>query len=408
MDINDLYELIVILIMPGLAWLIVSYFMISEDKWLWRKFLELLAKIPFLKIAYSIIALFLLYHLIEIFFNLREQLFSNIATLTDDQVRNLAIAFLGTITGIGALFGVYLAILRSEENKRQNDVAEQGLITDRINKAVEGLGKSDKDGAVFEVRLGALYALERIAQDSLRDHIQIMDILCAYIRNNSPRKDKTIEADNPDPLSEDILAAITIVGRRGNWLGSDKYLKKEKKEGYQINLCNCDLHGAQLDNANLSDARLNDTNMSGAQLNKAKLRNASFEYSNLNSARLYYADLRDAELRHATLIYASLNNTNMSSTKLYYTDFSNARISWANLNEVRFLETNVSKANMNRSYTYKADLSSCENLTQEQLDEMFCGKEVDIPKGLTRPSHWPRRKLYYILFKRAYTKWWYR
>ena len=233
MDINELYSFIVILIILGLVWLISGYFMFSEDTWLWRKFLELLAKIPFLKITYGIIALFLLYHLIEIFFNLRDQLFSNITSLTDDQVRNLAIAFLGTITSIGALFGVYLAILRSEENKRQNDVAEQGLITDRINKAVEGLGKSDKDGAVFEVRLGALYALERIAQDSIRDHIQIMDIICAYIRNSSPRNDKIIEADKPAPLREDILAAITIVGRRGNWLGSDKYLKKEKKESYK-------------------------------------------------------------------------------------------------------------------------------------------------------------------------------
>ena len=37
----------------------------------------------------------------------------------------------------------------------------------------------------LEVRIGAIYALERIAQDSLRDHIQIMEILCAYIRENS-------------------------------------------------------------------------------------------------------------------------------------------------------------------------------------------------------------------------------
>ena len=36
------------------------------------------------------------------------------------------------------------------------------------------------------MRIGAIYALERIAQDSDRDHVQIMEILCAYIRQNAP------------------------------------------------------------------------------------------------------------------------------------------------------------------------------------------------------------------------------
>jgi hypothetical protein len=43
----------------------------------------------------------------------------------------------------------------------------------------------------IEVRLGAILALERIAQDSTatdegRDHVRVMEILCAYIRENAP------------------------------------------------------------------------------------------------------------------------------------------------------------------------------------------------------------------------------
>jgi hypothetical protein len=38
----------------------------------------------------------------------------------------------------------------------------------------------------LEVRIGSIYALERIARDSDRDHIQIMEIVCAYVRKNSP------------------------------------------------------------------------------------------------------------------------------------------------------------------------------------------------------------------------------
>ena len=140
-----------------------------------------------LRIAYIIVASVILYYLFELFLKLRFQLFLDITNLKDNEIRNLALAFLGTISGIGALFGVYLAILRSETTERQTYTDEQGLITDRINKATEGLGKSDAEGdPVLEVRLGALYALERTAQDSLRDHVQIMEILCAYVRTNSP------------------------------------------------------------------------------------------------------------------------------------------------------------------------------------------------------------------------------
>ena len=83
--------------------------------------------------------------------------------------------------------------------ERTTNAAEQGLITDRINTAVTGLGvektvkQTAPDGNVtentdanIEVRLGAVYALERISQDSDRDHMQIMEILCAYIRTNAP------------------------------------------------------------------------------------------------------------------------------------------------------------------------------------------------------------------------------
>ena len=43
----------------------------------------------------------------------------------------------------------------------------------------------------LEVRLGAIYALERIAQDSLRDHIPVVEILCTYVRLNSPNSEGT-------------------------------------------------------------------------------------------------------------------------------------------------------------------------------------------------------------------------
>ena len=53
-------------------------------------------------------------------------------------------------------------------------------MTDRYTKAIEQLG-SDK----LDVRIGGIYALERIARDSPRDHPTAMEVLAAFIRVHS-------------------------------------------------------------------------------------------------------------------------------------------------------------------------------------------------------------------------------
>ena len=84
-------------------------------------------------------------------------------------------------------------------NERNTQATERGLITDRINTAVAGLGteKTVKDRAGdgivreyppkknLEVRIGAIYALERNAEDSGRDYAHITAVLCACIRTNA-------------------------------------------------------------------------------------------------------------------------------------------------------------------------------------------------------------------------------
>ena len=102
--------------------------------------------------------------------------------------------------------------------ERTTNAAEQGLITDRINTAVTGLGVektvkqtasggkiTENTDANIEVRLGAVYALERISQDSDRDHMQIMEILCAYIRTNAPwdmDTDAPLDPETPTPFKK--------------------------------------------------------------------------------------------------------------------------------------------------------------------------------------------------------------
>ena len=52
---------------------------------------------------------------------------------------------------------------------------QEGQITDRYTKAIEELGAEGTDGPRLEVRLGGIYALDRIANDSpLRTDARLM------------------------------------------------------------------------------------------------------------------------------------------------------------------------------------------------------------------------------------------
>ncbi len=410
-------------------------------KWLKEKLLEWREwwkNLTGLKKIYFILAIFatimLAYSLYSVFPKFIQEIAEMRASLSD-----LSLAVFACLSGIGAVFGFYTSIIRTE-------TGEQGLITDRINKAIEGLGRSNqKDEPVIEVRLGALYALERIAQDSMRDHIQIMEIICAYVRHNSPSPRKLsgaydpTESEGPDDfdgpfdiirLREDIDSAVNIIGRRGNWPNGKKRLEKEQKQKYYIDLSYCNLHAAQLNYANLSGAILTGTNLSGASLANADLSNTDISYAYLHHANLLLANLeganldeiflhsaiitnanlRDASLNGANLERARINNSDLSGAFLYraelnYARLSNAKLNRACLEKARMYKTSFFLTKMSRAYAYKADFSNCENLTRYQLAKMYCGKNVKISDNLERPKHWLVDELSWDAFYQLYRDW---
>ncbi len=73
------------------------------------------------------------------------------------------------VTPIVLLFGLYVALRRvkvadkqAETAAKQAETAADGLVTERFGRAVEQLGKEES----LTVRLGGIYALERIALKS--------------------------------------------------------------------------------------------------------------------------------------------------------------------------------------------------------------------------------------------------
>src|SRR5918998_1171927 len=85
------------------------------------------------------------------------------------------------IGGFALLLGLYFTWRRVEISQNQQ-------VTERFTRAIDQLGASDDDGNPrLEIRLGGIYALERIARDSPeRDYQTIVEILTAYIRENAP------------------------------------------------------------------------------------------------------------------------------------------------------------------------------------------------------------------------------
>lgn len=74
-------------------------------------------------------------------------------------------------------------------------IAEEGQITERFTRAIEQLGNEK-----IEIRLGGIYSLERISNESEKDYRSIMDILTAYIRKNSPVKNESIVNKEDVPI----------------------------------------------------------------------------------------------------------------------------------------------------------------------------------------------------------------
>ena len=145
----------------------------------------------------------------------------------------------------------------------------------------------------IEVRIGGLYALERIAQDSMandggRDHIRIMEILCAYVRENASASNLTwteppFKTKTP---RTDIQAATTILGRRSN-----AQCALEAAQHFRLDLHGADLDGCDFRRSNFSAARFYNSRFEGAHFDQAKLHGTQFQRALLNFATFWRAEL---------------------------------------------------------------------------------------------------------------------
>jgi hypothetical protein len=232
-------------------------------------------------------------------------------------------AIVGAVVGlVGVLIGQVLQqrrhsqTLQETQRRHSEDLrqAEQGQITERFTRAIEQLGETNSNGEPkLELRLGGIYALERIAKDSPeRDYSTVMEVLTAYVRQNSStpseETNKTTDLKEPrtDPRKElraDIKAVLVVVGRRQEDRVPEEYRVRPDFRGINLSktiLGGADLREADLGGANLSRANLSRANLGGAHLGDADLRGAFlFGGAYLGGADLRRTDLTGADLRGA-------------------------------------------------------------------------------------------------------------
>ncbi|SNR97619.1 pentapeptide repeat-containing protein [Blastococcus mobilis] len=205
------------------------------------------------------------------------------------------------LTALGATGGLAYTARTYRLGQDAHRLSREGHITDRYSKAVEQLGDEK-----VEVRLGGIYALERLMRDSPADQPTIMETLAAFVRQHAPAGPRPplptqgSASSAPDHPAEDVQAGLTVLGRR----------QPVDSEGH-IDLQRTNLAGANLRGANLAGADLSGADLAHAFLFATNLTRAELVGANLTDAFLRMANLTGAILDGATLTHGSLSDTQL-------------------------------------------------------------------------------------------------
>lgn len=429
-----------------------------------------------------------------------------------DTLRTTLLSLAALTATLGALVALPFSTLRARNDARQTKASEDGLITDRINKAIEGLGAEkkvdrigrpvtvwtgkptqhsqgimeeqdfvlpprsrelmrgstsfewrDEDGQTresyptvitydtwpteetriewrdvslllstdevvastgewkvfsetlpnLEVRIGAILALERLARQYLDVHVQIMEILTAYIRENAKAKDAPklpeppeYRPDDPNGWKKafwswresypaaieirpraDIQMALEVIGRRtaaqrkveARWQNPDssaififdefpasfpEFATRDKaayedwKNRFSIwteKLIAYEGYRIDLRRSNLRGAYLARLNLAGAQLQGAQLQGASLTMAQLQGASLAFVQMQGAELYSAQLQAAKLDCAQLQAAWLFEAQlqgasFKDAKLHGAALNGAQMQGANFDGALMEEAW----------------------------------------------------------
>jgi uncharacterized protein YjbI with pentapeptide repeats len=255
-----------------------------------------------------------------------------VGTVTDGE---LLLAVIG-VALVVALALVWRKVAASERAAFEAlALAREGQRLERYNSAVAHLA-ADR----IEVRLGAIFALERVAADSHVHHAPIVELLCAYVRQRAAWDPQKRPLDRPP---QDVQAVLTVLGRCNRSNDTDGAAR--------LDLRRTDLRGADLNGLQLARAILHEAHLEGASLQAVDLAGADLRGAHLNHADLVEADLQDADLRQAHLEAAYLVDAHLEGANL-----GGAFMAGAYLGGAHLQGADLGGAQLDGAYLYKAQL----------------------------------------------------
>jgi uncharacterized protein YjbI with pentapeptide repeats len=339
-----------------------------------------------------------------------------------------------------ALGATIVAIATLMRHFAQTDADRQRRIVETFSRTVEQLG-SDK----LEVRVGAIFALERLSKESTDDYWTIMEVLAAFVRDRMryttimDRLSKRSyflwqQAGQPEGRSEefwaealrlelleetptDIAAIFTVIERRSDenrrleierdWRFDFRatYLRNVLLKQFQLqraNLSEAHLERASLVGVHLEQADLYETHLEGAFLDHAHLERAFLFRAHLERPSLWRAHLEGANLRGAHLEEGSLREAHLEGADLRRAGAhlegadlrrAGAHLERADLRGAHFegadlRGAHLEGANLREAHLEGADLSTAQGLTDDQLVFAHGDRKTKLPEGITRPKSW--------------------
>jgi uncharacterized protein YjbI with pentapeptide repeats len=242
-------------------------------------------------------------------------------------------------------------------SQRQLGVQQQVQFTDRYSKAIEEIAASDSSGSpTLAVRVGGLYVLEQIMDTSEAQHASIVDVLCAYIRDNSTQK--ALQPDNG--TRGDVRVALTILGRRNREM--EFSADRKRSLGILKTL--------------IFERQITDSFSSRFVPPKLDLSDSNLPYVELNQMVLGGANLSGAHLPYCTAILSDLTAV----------DFSNADLSACTLASAL---DGADFANANLQFAAVSGKISHVNLQGAQLAfSTWIGADFEFPRDVQAAKDW--------------------
>jgi uncharacterized protein YjbI with pentapeptide repeats len=276
----------------------------------------------------------------------------------------------GILTAGAGLIAFAGVMINVAEIRRAADLTHEreweGKITERYTRAVEQIGSGS-----LHVRLGGIYALERIARDSSDDQRTIVEVLSAYIRESSadralrPLSESTTVGNSSAGFvrpATDIRAAVTVLARlpflprvpRADLTGAN-LTGPASLAGFRFPVA-ANLAGVDLRNVDLTHASLIKCNFAGADLGGAVLAGAALGGSDFTGADLGGANLADAELIGATLTRAGLIGSRLTDARMNKADLTGADLGGADLTDAVLVGANFNVAGLIGARLVRAEL----------------------------------------------------